>query len=178
MAPSDESECRLLLQTAYEYPGPALVRYPRGCGPGALINGELHTVPIGKAEIRRYGKGVAFLVFGSLLTTALEVAKTFDATVINMRFVKPLDRSLLKDLATSYHLLVTLEENVIAGGAGSAVNEFLAASGLPMHILNLGLPDHFIEHASSKEQLAEAGLDASSIETTVRQALTKIMLTL
>lgn len=174
MAPGDEAECRYMLQTAYEYPGPALVRYPRGCGPGLLPDMSLQTLPIGCGEIRRNGREVAFLVFGSMLNIVLTVAKIFDATVANMRFIKPLDRTLIKNLSEHHRLLVTVEENVIAGGAGSAVNECLAAFGRPLHIINLGLPDHFIEHATQQEQLQECGLDAAGIETAVRQALARL----
>ena len=175
MAPGDEAECRRLLQTAYEYPGPALVRYPRGSGPGALPGDTLETLPLGRGEIRREGREVALLAFGSLLGPALEAARSLDATVANMRFVKPLDGELIADLAGRHRLLVTLEENVVAGGAGSAVNELLVAQGLPVRILNLGLPDRFIEHASPQEQLAECGLDASGIETAVRRALAQAL---
>jgi 1-deoxy-D-xylulose-5-phosphate synthase len=174
MAPSDEAECRRMLQTAYEYPGPALVRYPRGGGTGTIPEKNLNTIPIGCGEICRHGREVAFLAFGSMLAVALEVAKTFGATVANMRFIKPLDRTLIKNLSNHHRLLVTIEENVVAGGAGSAVNECLAALGRPLRIINLGLPDHFIEHASQQEQLEECGLNAASVETAVRQALIQL----
>ena len=171
IAPSDENECRKLLQTAYHYEGPALVRYPRGSGCGAQITGELEMLPIGKGEIRRQGQQVAILAFGSLLDTALEVAERVDATVANMRFVKPLDEELVQRLANTHTLLVTLEENVVQGGAGSAVNEYLAAIEHSVRAINLGLPDHFIEHATPGEQLQEAGLDMERILTVVNQAL-------
>jgi len=170
MAPADEAECRALLQTAYEYPGPAMVRYPRGSGPGATPAQALETLPIGKGEIRRQGKGVALLAFGSMLTPALEAGAALDASVANMRFVKPLDQELILELAAEHELLVTLEENVVAGGAGSAVNELLAARGLAPRVLNLGLPDRFIEQATPAEQLHDCGLDAPGIEAAVRAA--------
>ncbi|KOR32718.1 1-deoxy-D-xylulose-5-phosphate synthase [Achromatium sp. WMS3] len=171
MTPSNEKECRKLLQTAYQYPGPALVRYPRGTGPGILPDDTLETLPIGRGEIQREGREVALIVFGSLLYVALEVARGLNATVANMRFVKPMDRELLRDLATRHQLLVTIEENVVAGGAGSSVNEILLALGYTAKILNLGLPDHFIEHSNSKEQLAECGLDVIGIDAAIRQAM-------
>jgi 1-deoxy-D-xylulose-5-phosphate synthase len=171
MAPSDENECRKLLQTAYQYEGPALVRYPRGAGCGARVDEALETLPLGEGEIRRQGRRVALLAFGSLLDTALQVAEEVDATVANMRFVKPLDEALVRRLAESHELLVTLEENVLKGGAGSAVNEYLAADRQRVRTINLGLPDHFIEHATPAEQLREAGLDRESILAVIQRAL-------
>ena len=171
MAPADENECRLLLQTAYQHPGPALVRYPRGAGCGAAVADGLETLPLGKAEIRRQGKGIALLAFGSLLDNAMAVAGKMDATVVNMRFVKPLDETLVREMANSHRLLVTLEENVIQGGAGAAVNEYLAAIQHSVRAINLGLPDHFIEHATPAQQLQEAGLDCDSIMALLQQAL-------
>lgn len=163
MAPADENECRMLLQTAFEYPGPALVRYPRGRGPGVEVSGTLATLPIGKGELVRKGSSVAILAFGNLLARAVRAADKIDASVANMRFVKPLDTDLVLALADSHELLVTLEENVVQGGAGSAVNEYLASMLHPVKLLNLGLPDRFIEHASCDEQLQLAGLDVESI---------------
>jgi len=177
MAPADENECRMLLQTAFEYPGPALVRYPRGRGPGAEVSSELSTLPVGKGELVRSGKGVAILAFGNLLSRALQAADKIDASVANMRFIKPLDRALIEALADSHDLLVTLEENVVQGGAGSAVNEYLVSLMHPVKLLNLGLPDQFIEHASSDEQLQLAGLDVESILSSIqiaRQNIEKI----
>jgi 1-deoxy-D-xylulose-5-phosphate synthase len=171
MAPSDENECRKLLQTAYQHEGPALVRYPRGVGCGARVDEALETLPLGEGEIRRQGRRVALLAFGSLLDTALQVAEEVDATVANMRFVKPLDEALVRRLAESHELLVTLEENVLKGGAGSAVNEYLAADRQRVRTINLGLPDHFIEHATPAEQLREAGLDRESILAVIQRAL-------
>ena len=171
MAPADEAECRAMLQTAYEHPGPAMVRYPRGSGPGVPPTEGLETLPIGKGEIRREGKGVALLAFGSMLTPALEAGAALGATVANMRFVKPLDEALILELARGHELLVTVEENVVAGGAGSAVNELIAARGQPLNILNLGLPDRFIEQAAPAQQLHDCGLDAAGIEAEVSAAL-------
>jgi len=170
-APADEDECRRLLQTAYEYPGPALVRYPRGTGPGAEIAPGLEPLPLGKGELRREGREVALLAFGSRLTPALAAAEALDASVANMRFVKPLDEALILDLAARHRLLVTVEENAIAGGAGSAVAEFLASQGLTIPLLHLGLPDRFLEQDSHEAQLAACGLDAVGIERSVREAL-------
>ncbi|PLY17126.1 MAG: 1-deoxy-D-xylulose-5-phosphate synthase [Sedimenticola sp.] len=163
MAPADENECRKLLQTAYEYEGPALVRYPRGTGPGVAVEKVLETLPLGKGEVRRRGGKVCLLAFGSMLHTALQVAEQLDASVVNMRFIKPLDEALVLQMAESHDLLVTLEENVVMGGAGSAVNEFLARNQHSIRVCNLGLPDHFIEQATPAEQLADAGLDLAGV---------------
>ncbi|OOZ36006.1 1-deoxy-D-xylulose-5-phosphate synthase [Solemya velesiana gill symbiont] len=171
MAPADEADSRRMLQTAYQYKGPALVRYPRGTGPGVAVDKTLQTIPLGKAELRRQGKGVALLAFGSMLATALEAAEQIDATVVNMRFVKPLDEAMLADLARSHDLLVTLEENAVAGGAGSAVNEYLAGIQCPVRTLNLGLPDHFIEHGTQGEQLSAAGLDVPGVLAAISQVI-------
>ena len=173
LAPADEAECRRMLQTAYEHPGPALVRYPRGQGPGILPEAGLDTLPWGRGELRRQGRGVALLAFGTLVATAQAVAEELDASLANMRFVKPLDDELVRRLATTHALLVTMEENVVAGGAGAAVNECLAAAGLVVPVLNLGLPDCFIEQASQTEQLAAAGLDAASVLRRIRDALAR-----
>ena len=171
MAPADENECRQMLQTAYEHPGPAMVRYPRGSGPGVDVDPAAPVLPIGVAEVRRRGRGVALLAFGTMVAPALSVGDVLDATVVNMRFVKPLDEALILDLAANYPLLVTVEENVVAGGAGSAVMEVLAAHGVSVRCLNLGLPDRNIDHATQEEQLAECGLDPAGIERSVRAAL-------
>ena len=171
LAPADEAECRRMLQTAYEYPGPALVRYPRGAGIGTEVGTDLDTVTWGRAERVREGDAVALLVFGTLLGSALTVAERLDATVVNMRFVKPLDAEMVRSVAAGHRLLVTLEENVVQGGAGSAVNELLHASGIQVPVLNLGLPDRFIEQATQAEQLEEAGLSADQIERRIRDAL-------
>ncbi len=171
LAPADEAECRALLHTAYLHEGPALVRYPRGRGPGVLPGTGLDILPWGRGEIRREGANVAILAFGTPLQTALAVGEALGATVANMRFVKPLDRDLVQRLAETHELLVTLEENVVMGGAGSAVDECLAELGLRPVLLNLGLPDRYIEQATQAEQLAEAGLDRDSVLRRIRQAL-------
>lgn len=172
--PSDENELRLLLSTAYQFPGPAAVRYPRGSGPNAAIDPALQTVEIGKAVVRRQGQGTALLVFGVQLAEALQVGEALDATVVDMRFVKPLDEALLRELAASHALLVTLEENAVMGGAGSAVSEFLAAENLLKPLLHLGLPDYYVEHAKPAQMLAECGLDAAGIEAAVRRRLQQL----
>ena len=171
MAPADENECRRMLQTAYEFPGPAMVRYPRGCGPGLAVDPISDVLPLGQGELRREGRRVAFLNFGNLLGTALEAAQILDATVANMRFVKPLDEALVLRMAERHELLVTLEENSLQGGAGSAVNEYLMRVGNPVRVLNLGLPDRFIEHASQLEQQSQAGLDAPGVLAAVKRVL-------
>ncbi|MEW8691626.1 MAG: 1-deoxy-D-xylulose-5-phosphate synthase [Candidatus Thiodiazotropha endolucinida] len=170
MAPGDEQECSRLLQTAYDYSGPALVRYPRGSGPGVDVETSLPIrLPIGEGEIRRNGSHVAILAFGSLLSTAQQVAERIDATLANMRFIKPLDEKLIDRLASTHQILVTLEENVVMGGAGSAVNEYLASCGSQVRVLNLGLPDHYLDHASHQEQLIEAGLDFEAILSAIER---------
>jgi 1-deoxy-D-xylulose-5-phosphate synthase len=174
LAPADEAECRRLLQTGYQHPGPALVRYPRGSGLGAPVPTSLETVPWGRGELVRRGQTVAFLVFGTLLGTALEVAEKIGASVANMRFVKPLDTQLVEQLAADHRLLVTLEENVVMGGAGSGVSEWLHASGIVTAVINLGFPDRYIEQATQAEQLAMAGLSAEQIEQRVTDALARL----
>lgn len=167
MAPADEDECRKMLSTGFGYAGPAAVRYPRGTGPGAAIRPDLDTLPIGKAELRRSGKRVALLAFGAIVPAAEQVAAELGLTLVNMRFVKPLDRALILELAKSHEGFVTLEDNVVAGGAGSGVAELLAAEGVVLPVLHLGLPDEFQHHASREQLLAEAGLDAASIRASV-----------
>jgi 1-deoxy-D-xylulose-5-phosphate synthase len=170
MTPSDEEETRCLLTTGYQYKGPAAVRYPRGSATGREMDKELKGFEIGKANICRKGKGgVALLVFGTLLTKGKIVAEELDATLVDMRFVKPLDEALIKTIATSHSLLVTLEENAIKGGAGSAVNEYLEAENLSVPVLNLGLPDRFIEHGKADDMLAACGLDVEGITSSIRQ---------
>ncbi|MCS8938104.1 1-deoxy-D-xylulose-5-phosphate synthase [Pseudomonas aeruginosa] len=171
MTPSDEDELRKLLTTGYLFDGPAAVRYPRGSGPNHPIDPDLQPVEIGKGVVRRRGGRVALLVFGVQLAEAMKVAKSLDATVVDMRFVKPLDEALVRELAGSHELLVTIEENAVMGGAGSAVGEFLASEGLEVPLLQLGLPDYYVEHAKPSEMLAECGLDAAGIEKAVRQRL-------
>jgi len=171
MAPADEAECRLMLQTAYLHPGPTLVRYPRGSGPGVEVQPGLGTLPMGRGELRRSGRGVALLAFGSMVAPCAAAAEALDATLANMRFVKPLDLDLILDLARRHDLLVTVEENVVAGGAGSAVAEALSGAGVTTRCAHLGLPDRYIDHAAHEEQLAACGLDAAGIEAAVRAAL-------
>jgi 1-deoxy-D-xylulose-5-phosphate synthase len=168
MAPADEDECRAMLSTGFRHPGPAAIRYPRGGGPGVTVRKTLDTLPIGKAELRRRGHRLALLSFGALLAPAAELADEIDATLVNMRFVKPLDEALLLDLAKSHDAFVTLEDNVVAGGAGSAVAECLAAHGVNLPILHLGLPDAYLEHGSREEVLSEAGLDLAGIRRAIR----------
>jgi 1-deoxy-D-xylulose-5-phosphate synthase len=160
MAPADENECRRLLTTGFRHDGPAAIRYPRGGGPGVTLDPALTALPIGKAELRRRGRGLALLAFGCMLAPGETVGADLDATVVNMRFVKPLDEALVLELARSHDALVTLEDNAIAGGAGSAVGELLAARGIEMPLLQFGLPDRFLEHGTREQLLAEAGLDA------------------
>ncbi|EQD30951.1 protein containing Transketolase, partial [mine drainage metagenome] len=155
--------------TGFRHDGPALVRYPRGSGTGVAAGSDLATVPIGKAEVRRHGHTLALLVFGAPLAEAARVAEALDLTLVNMRFVKPLDTALLVALTRSHAGLVSIEDNMIAGGAGSGVAEWLAAQALAVPLLQLGLPDHFQEHASREQLLAEAGLDAAGIEAAIRQ---------
>ncbi|MBN8780393.1 1-deoxy-D-xylulose-5-phosphate synthase [Thiobacillus sp.] len=171
-APSDENECRALLTTAFLHEGPAAVRYPRGSGVGATIDAGLDAVEIGRGVLRRRGHDVALIAFGSLVAPALQAAEALDASVADMRFVKPLDLDLLRELAHGHRLLVTLEENVVAGGAGAGVAEALAELGVIMPILHLGLPDTFIEHGDPARMLADCGLDAAGIEHAVRQRIT------
>ncbi|MDH0897635.1 MULTISPECIES: 1-deoxy-D-xylulose-5-phosphate synthase [unclassified Pseudomonas] len=172
--PSDENELRLLLTTGYHFAGPAAVRYPRGSGPNAPIDPALEPVAIGKAVVRRRGQRVALLAFGVQLAEALRVGEALDATVVDMRFVKPLDEALVRELAGSHELLVTIEENAVMGGAGSAVGEFLAAERIVGPLLQLGLPDGYVEHAKPAEMLAECGLDAQGIEAAVRCRLEQL----
>ncbi|EHK70586.1 1-deoxy-D-xylulose-5-phosphate synthase [Pseudomonas psychrotolerans L19] len=176
MAPSDENELRRLLTTGYRHQGPAAVRYPRGSGPNAALDPGLEPLPIGKGVVRRQsslknGPKVGFLVFGVQLAEALQVAERLDASVADMRFVKPLDEALIRQFAADHDLLVTVEENSVMGGAGSAVNEFLQANALVQPVLNLGLPDSYIEHAKPADMLAECGLDVAGIERAVRERL-------
>jgi 1-deoxy-D-xylulose-5-phosphate synthase len=171
MAPADENECRQMLYTGFKHEGPASVRYPRGKGPGVEIVKEFSVLPIGKAEIKREGKGLAILAFGSMVAPALAVGEKLDATVVNMRFVKPLVEALILELVKSHDYLVTIEENVIAGGAGSGVNEFLIREHKLPPILNLGLPDHFVEQGTREECLSACGLDEAGIFATIETFL-------
>ncbi|EZQ13900.1 1-deoxy-D-xylulose-5-phosphate synthase [Halopseudomonas bauzanensis] len=171
MAPADENETRQMLTTGFLHNGPAAVRYPRGTGPGVPVDPALEPLPIGKGVISRQGQKVAILNFGTLHANAIVAAEALNATVANMRFVKPLDTELLQQLADSHGLLVTLEENAVMGGAGSAVNEWLLAEGIQIPVLNLGLPDIYVEHDKPNNMLAECGLDAAGIEQAIRQRL-------
>ncbi len=166
--PSDENECRQLLCSAFAQDHPVAVRYPRGAGVGAAVQGGLQALPFGKAEVRRHGRGVALLAFGTLLHPALEVAGQINATVVDMRWAKPLDTELLLRMAQQHDALVTLEEGATMGGAGSAVGEALQAAGVVKPILHLGLPDQFIEHGDPVKLLALHGLDAAGIGKAIR----------
>ena len=172
MTPSDENECRQMLYTGFTLDAPVAVRYPRGCGPGAQTRTAMEAIPLGKGEIRRQGSKVAILAFGGLLSPALNAAEKLDATVANMRFVKPLDTALVLELARDHDLLVTVEENAIMGGAGSAVSEALQAAGQAVALLQLGLPDRYIEHGNPEKLLADCGLDAAGIVAAIEKRLT------
>ncbi|TDK26226.1 1-deoxy-D-xylulose-5-phosphate synthase [Luteimonas aestuarii] len=167
MAPADERECRQMLTTGFRHEGPAAVRYPRGSGPGAAVGSALDMLPLGKAEMRRRGARIALLAFGALVTVAEQVGAELGLTVVNMRFIKPLDRTLLLELAASHDGFATLEDNVVAGGAGSAVAELLNAEGVTVPLLHLGLPDAFQRHASREDLLSEAGLDNAGIRASL-----------
>ncbi len=169
MTPSDERECRLMLSTGYLHQGAAAVRYPRGVGSGIDAGNNLDTIEIGKAIVRREGEDVALLVFGSLLATALEVADELNATVVDMRFVKPVDGDMISMMASRHNKLVTIEENAIAGGAGSAINEYLNRQNIQTRVLNLGIPDRFIEHGEPSDLLERCGLDKAGILHSINQ---------
>ncbi len=168
-APSDEDECRRLLTTAFRHEGPSAVRYPRGCGPGAPLHSGLEAVPVGRGVLRRQGRRIALLAFGSMVTPALAAAESLDASVADMRFVKPLDLELIRTLADSHEALVTLEENALLGGAGSAVVEALNAMSLTRPVLQLGLPDRFVEHGDHGTLLARCGLDVPGILASIQK---------
>ena len=165
--PADEGECRKLLSSAFEQDHPVAVRYPRGAGVGVVPEGNLDALPFAKGEIRKEGSGVAILAFGTLLYPALEAAEKLGCTVVNMRWVKPLDTGLLLRVAASHDALVTVEEGAIMGGAGSAVSEALQAAGVSMPVLHLGLKDEFIEHGDHAKLLAMQGLDAQGIASSI-----------
>ena len=171
MTPSDEEECRRMLTTAYRLNSPSAVRYPRGTGPGVATDTALNDLPLGKGEIRRKGKGVALLAFGSMLTPALAAAEELDATVANMRFVKPIDSELIVELAREHSLLVSIEENAIIGGAGSEVARVLEEIKHSAQFIRMGLPDRFIDHGDQSLLLSEIGLDKEGIIRTVRTHL-------
>jgi 1-deoxy-D-xylulose-5-phosphate synthase len=173
MTPADENETRQMLYTGFLLDQPCAVRYPRGTGPGVPIEEQMTAIPVGRAELRREGKDIAFLAFGPMLEYCLEAAEKLDATVVNMRFVKPLDDDMVVRMATEHDLIVTVDENAIAGGAGSAVNESLAAHGVQISILNLGLPDRFIQHGGRGDMLRDAGLDSDGILSAVEMFRSK-----
>jgi 1-deoxy-D-xylulose-5-phosphate synthase len=170
MAPSTEDECRQMLYTATTLDQPAAVRYPRGQGTGVAPEREMRALPVGKAVLRREGRsGLALLAFGAMVPAAERLAAAWDATVVNMRFVKPLDEEMVVEMARRHRAIVTLEENVVAGGAGSAVLECLQARGLGVPVLLLGIPDRYIHHGSRNENLADAGLDDASLKAAVER---------
>lgn len=174
MAPAEENECRQMLYTGFMHDGPVAVRYPRGVGPGITTEEQMCALPIGKAQVRRSGGGIAILAFGTMVTPCEVVAENLGATLINMRFIKPLDEDLIVEMTESHELLVTVDENVIAGGAGSAVNEVLAARGIVQSITNIGLPDRLLQHGSREDMLADAGLTSEAIEASIRVYIEKI----
>ena len=171
MTPADENECRQMLYTGYQLNQPVAVRYPRGGGPGVEIDHEMEALPIGRGEIRRHGQSIAILAFGPMLEQSLDVGERLNTTVVNMRFVKPLDVEMIAEMADNHDLLVTVDENQVAGGAGSAVNECLAEHAIAVNVLNLGLPDRYIEHGGRGDMLADAGLDADGIERQIQARL-------
>ncbi|RZU98558.1 1-deoxy-D-xylulose-5-phosphate synthase [Spiribacter vilamensis] len=171
MAPADERECRQMLSTALAVDGPASVRYPRGRGPGVAPDASLDTLPVGRAEVRRRGKGVALLAFGTMVAAAETLGDELDATVVNMRFVKPLDEDCIREMAETHNAIITLEENMIAGGAGSAVIETLAVQGLRPAILQIGLADRFVDHGERDEQLELVGLDTAGVRRRINDWL-------
>ena len=170
MAPADEDECRQMLYTATTLPGPSAVRYPRGAGPGVAVRQEMTALPVGRGEIRREGRsGLALLAFGALLDSASKIAERLDATLVNMRFIKPLDEDLVMSIAARHRAIVTVEENATAGGAGSAIGELLVAEGIALPLLHLGIPDRFIEHGSREDCLAAAGLDLPGLSGAIER---------
>ncbi|MFD2229302.1 1-deoxy-D-xylulose-5-phosphate synthase [Alkalimarinus sediminis] len=174
MAPSDENELRQMLNTGYHHQGPAAVRYPRGTGIGAAIDDSLEQLPIGKGRVMREGNDIAIMTFGTLLHDALLAAEELNATVVDMRFVKPLDIELITRISSTHSLLVTIEENVVAGGAGSGVNEFLNQAAIGTDIINLGLPDYYVEHGKPTELLQECGLDKQGILNSIKTKLEQL----
>ena len=171
MAPSDENECRQMLYTAFQLDGPSAVRYPRGAGIGVTPEKEMAALPVGKGQVRRRGRRIALLAFGTVLAPALEAGEKLDATVANMRFVKPIDAELVRELARSHDVLVTVEENAVAGGAGSEVERVLEECAEPVRVLRIGLPDRFIDHGEQAQLLASAGLDAAGILRRIAEAI-------
>ena len=174
MAPADENEARQMLYTGFGLDGPAAVRYPRGAGPGVPVQEEMQALPIGRADLRRRGRKLAILSFGPMLQYALEAAEQLDATVVNMRFVKPLDEEIILEMAATHERLVTVEENALPGGAGSGVNQVLLAHGVPARVLNHALPDRFIDQGSRGDMLRDAGLDTEGILAAVRSCFDRV----
>ena len=172
MAPSNENECRQMLFTGFKFKGISVVRYPRGPGPGSAIKSKMTAIPIGKAEVIRKGRTIALLAFGNMLEEALKAGDKINATVVNMRFIKPLDIKLIRDLGSSHKLLVTLEENTISGGAGSAVLEVISEYDLKCQSLRIGIPDKFVEQGSQEQLRKKYGLDAASIIKSIEKKLT------
>jgi 1-deoxy-D-xylulose-5-phosphate synthase len=173
MAPADENECRQMLYTGFMLGKPSAVRYPRGKGPGVAVEKKMTALPVGKAEVRRDGQTVALLAFGVTLAACLQAAERLGATVVNMRFIKPLDEETVLALAAKHELLVTVEDNAIAGGAGSAVNECLMAHEALVAVINHGLPDYYLQHGAREQLLAEVGLDAAGIVRVVETHFAK-----
>jgi 1-deoxy-D-xylulose-5-phosphate synthase len=173
MAPADENQARQMLYTGYIHQGPAAVRYPRGAGPGVEISQQMTALPIGKAAVKREGQRIAILAFGSMVSASLQAGDELDATVVDMRFVKPMDEELIMQLAASHDLLVTVEENVIQGAAGSGVNELLSLFALDTPTLNLGIPDRFVGHDKSANMLANSGLDVEGIVRAIKARVHK-----
>jgi 1-deoxy-D-xylulose-5-phosphate synthase len=174
MAPSDENETRQLLYTGYQFNGPAAIRYPRGTGPGSVIQETMTALPIGRGVVKRQGRSAAILNFGTLLPAAMAAAEKLNLSVADMRFVKPIDEALIESLAAEHDLIVTLEENAVQGGAGSAVSEYLNQSGCVVSVLQLGLPDEFVDHGKHSELLAQCGLDQQGIENSISQRLNNL----
>ena len=169
MAPADENECRQMLTTGYNYEGPVAVRYPRGKGPATIVKTDFAELEIGTAEIRHQGGRIAILAWGSMVTSALEAGKQLGATVVNMRFIKPIDEAIILEMAKTHDVIVTIEENVLAGGAGSAINEFLQAQQILMPVLNLALPDEFVEQGTREELLTDCALDTQGILSSIEK---------
>ena len=169
MTPSNENETYKLLSAGYNYNGPAAVRYPRGKGIGIPIDKDFQPLEIGKGIVRKNGNTIAILAFGSMVRPSLEAAEKLDATLVDMRFFKPLDEELISRLTTTHQLIVTVEENATIGGAGSAVNEYLAKTNISMPTLNLGLPDKFLEHGKASEMLDQVNLNCEGITQAIRK---------
>lgn len=171
MAPSDEAECRRMLTTGYRYDGPAAVRYPRGTGPGAMPEKALDTIPIGQSQLIREGEQIALLAFGSMVPISLEIAESLNASLVNMRFIKPLDLEMIREMANRHPLIVTLEENALQGGAGSAVAEAIQSMNVDTNVLQIGIPDHYIEHGAREDCLEAAGLGRAGVLRQIRSRL-------